>query len=250
MKRPIEAKQVSVNKTTVEISRITVDKRSMTIAIYQQLPREQLVDWRTGTLRGLPWGRVNRCHECSERRHHHVLWQDDRLLKHAVVYQDMNMIVHHLEEWRAITVPVGEAWKVANDRARQAIFCRLAEGITLGTRPCSDGRVVTTYGGRPTTVDVLLYGTWWKGVTFPYSMIVRGLDANATAYAADARRKYYMEHVAQEFPGLNSAEVTEEYVTSALAHAREQDAKLRGYYERWNRRYEELTGLDQLFIAG
>lgn len=76
----------SITTGTVEIRRLMVGPRQMSIAIYRQLRESRLVA-PDGSLNGEPWGYVNHCLEqrCAiyrvgvseyrDRKHRHIIWQ-------------------------------------------------------------------------------------------------------------------------------------------------------------------------------
>jgi hypothetical protein len=94
-----------VSTATVEIRTLTIDGKQVTLAVFRQLPDEPLIA-EDGTLRGVPWGRVNyhpdkvpgtdgwghlpRPVPCTSEdsvygEHIHVVWQKGAELRRAIV---------------------------------------------------------------------------------------------------------------------------------------------------------------------
>jgi hypothetical protein len=61
----------------------------VTLAVFRQLPCEELVAPLAAELRGVPWGRVNYCvKDCPESKHIHVVWQKGNELRRSVILPD------------------------------------------------------------------------------------------------------------------------------------------------------------------
>lgn len=83
MLKVVSVDQAKLSKVSVEIQVVRVGGRQMTLAVFRQLKREPLIDWKTLQLRGVPWGWVNYHRGCSDDVEHlHIVWQDgNRLLR-------------------------------------------------------------------------------------------------------------------------------------------------------------------------
>jgi len=88
MSKVINVDQVKLSKVSVDIQVIRVGSKQMTLAVFEQLVRESLIDWETLQLRGIPWGWVNRHNkECGTTNHLHIIWQAGNHLLRDDVYQ-------------------------------------------------------------------------------------------------------------------------------------------------------------------
>jgi hypothetical protein len=98
--RAINVQQAAVKTASITVKVMTIEKRQVTLAVFRQLIQEPLIDYSSGQFHGLPWGTVNHCPDrkaCAERRdyraydgsyHHqphlHVVWQKGEELRRAV----------------------------------------------------------------------------------------------------------------------------------------------------------------------
>ena len=86
MHRKITAEEALIRTATVEIKAITISGKQMTLAVFRQLEEESIIDFDSGMLVGVPWGRVNYCgKDCPDREHVHVLWQKGNELRRCII---------------------------------------------------------------------------------------------------------------------------------------------------------------------
>jgi hypothetical protein len=97
--KPIRASEARIHTATVSMQTIRVDDKSLTLTIYRQLFDEGLIDVKTGTFRGLPWGRVNyypppcdKLRDPARDYHTHVIWQLGDDLRRACVPLDAESV--------------------------------------------------------------------------------------------------------------------------------------------------------------
>lgn len=85
--RTIEATHAIISTASVELRTITINNKQMTLAVFRQLPEEQLLSPKTGELRGVAWGPVNYCPDrsCEGDTHIHVVWQQGSVLKRSTI---------------------------------------------------------------------------------------------------------------------------------------------------------------------
>ncbi|MGB9791857.1 MAG: hypothetical protein ACPLTR_04675, partial [Thermacetogeniaceae bacterium] len=85
----IDVSQARLSKVSVEIQVVRVGDKQMTLAVFRQLEKEPLINWRTLRFRGIPWGWVNYHKGCLKRFEHlHIIWQDgERLLRDDVYWR-------------------------------------------------------------------------------------------------------------------------------------------------------------------
>jgi hypothetical protein len=91
--RAIKTTEAVIATATVEIRTVSVAGKQMTLALYRQIPREEILAEGSAGFRGLPWGRVNYClpKECDHMtlgEHLHVIWQKGDELRRALVPLD------------------------------------------------------------------------------------------------------------------------------------------------------------------
>ena len=74
--RRITTHEATVRTAAVEVKTLTISGKQVTLAVFRQLLKEDLIDERSGDLLGVPWGTVNYFWgDCVEGRHLHVVWQ-------------------------------------------------------------------------------------------------------------------------------------------------------------------------------
>ncbi len=86
----ITTHEATVKTAAVEIKTLSVAGKQVTLSLFRQLKEEELIDPKTQTFRGLPWGTVNYCpsRDCAEGGEHvHVVWQVGIELRRATVYR-------------------------------------------------------------------------------------------------------------------------------------------------------------------
>jgi hypothetical protein len=75
--RRITTKEATIKTAAVEVKTLTISGKQVTLAVFRQLQREDLIDPVEVQLRGVPWGLVNYFWGgCREYSHLHVVWQD------------------------------------------------------------------------------------------------------------------------------------------------------------------------------
>jgi hypothetical protein len=88
----ISTHDARITTVQVEIQALKIGRKQMTLSIFRQLPLDDLVDYATTHLRGVPWGWVNYWWEgcgASWGQIHdgavlHVVWQDGEKLKRSI----------------------------------------------------------------------------------------------------------------------------------------------------------------------
>jgi hypothetical protein len=84
----LSAKQAIVKTISVEIKALTLEKKQVTQSVFKQLDKRELIDFASGTLNGIVWGRVNyhpdKCEKHAE--HLHLVWQYENQLLRDTVY--------------------------------------------------------------------------------------------------------------------------------------------------------------------
>lgn len=79
----LTAQAAELTTATVQIQKLVVNRKQVTLAVFRQLYEERLYDWRTWKPAGTPWCRVNhhpdKCSDAST--HEHVVWQKGNELR-------------------------------------------------------------------------------------------------------------------------------------------------------------------------
>src|SRR4051812_9584559 len=75
-----------IHTATIDVKIMRIDKKQVTLSVFRQLPEESIF-LADGSLRGIPWGRVNYLWGDQEKRKvaFHVVWQDGNKLKRCEV---------------------------------------------------------------------------------------------------------------------------------------------------------------------
>jgi len=84
----IKVNDVQVKTVNIAIQVIKINNNRMTLAVFEQIEKEHLIDPTTMGLRGIPLGRVNyHTKKCPKAAQHlHILWQKNNELRHAIVF--------------------------------------------------------------------------------------------------------------------------------------------------------------------
>lgn len=88
--RIITTHEASIKTVTVEVKTLTISGKQMTLSVFRQLVREDLFDFATGGLRGVPWGLVNYFPDGCSPSHLHVVWLLGEQLRRACVWHPDN----------------------------------------------------------------------------------------------------------------------------------------------------------------
>ena len=69
----------TVTETTVSVKVVKIGKRQLTQRVFKQIPREEIIDQKTCSLKGIAWGHVNyfwssEYHSFSK----HILWVNNK----------------------------------------------------------------------------------------------------------------------------------------------------------------------------
>lgn len=92
---PIEAHTAAVRTATVELRTIVIGKKQLTLAVYQQIPQRDLLDFGkfgkdVPLVLGTVWGWVNHCNakECKwvDDAHRHFIWECEGRLYRDYIY--------------------------------------------------------------------------------------------------------------------------------------------------------------------
>jgi hypothetical protein len=238
----LDAHEAIIKTATVEIKSLTVTGRQVTLSVFRQLQREDIIDRDTGELRGQPWGRVNYAwNDCGwspyrdgDVGHQHVVWQLGEELRRACVE----------------TKPTHIAGRSSRRKADELLSNVLAyQTVKHGWKPTpeplskslkyswSDETVLECRGPES------LFNVWKIG---PQVRTPRTLSDLSDPARREKHRPTYLEAlVVDVFPdGFDSYNYDDAVV--AVNHAVEQYLEVREHYHQ---SLETLGALDQLFIA-
>lgn len=225
----INADQAKVTTVSISIQVVRIDNKQMTLAVFQQLVRKPLIDWKTLQLRGVPWGWVNYHKGCSLWNDHlHIIWQDgNRLLRSDVCRDDFSRALEWKKNHRRAEESLADAVAVLllrNGVERDPeCWQGLLEELRNGVVSCRLGRnnlsIATT--SFP-ALDRLRNSLYWERERFlsETEEIVRNRHGG-------------------EIPGF------QELWKEAQAAAERAEKVL----DRWSELYSSLENLPQLFIA-
>src|SRR5262245_24377033 len=87
----IDTREATVRTLSASVQALRIGTKQVTLSVFRQLPRVQVIDPETLQLRGVPWGRVNYfpsdC-EVAGKGHLHVVWQKGDGLCRACVERE------------------------------------------------------------------------------------------------------------------------------------------------------------------
>jgi hypothetical protein len=122
---PLTAHEATITTATVEIRQLRVSGKQVTLAVFRQLEAEGIMDWDTGSFRGLPWGWVNYHPEktvCQYLRdHRHIVWQrGDELRSDTLSRLDLSRPHPRTCPYPDAAIDCYAAWLAITPRARVA----------------------------------------------------------------------------------------------------------------------------------
>jgi hypothetical protein len=89
--------EASITETTVSVQVVKIGKRQLTQRVFRQIHRQQIIDHKTCSLKGIPWGHVN--YFWSSEYHtgkDHILWVNDKgELRRCYVINDYSYWATH-----------------------------------------------------------------------------------------------------------------------------------------------------------
>jgi hypothetical protein len=247
--KTITVQQATVRTAAVEIRTLSVGGKQVTMGLFRQLLREDLIDPHTCQFRGAPWGLVNYFWgDCHPESHLHIVWQLGNELRRSCVWP----AVRHNAEARRLL----EHWANIQSCLSETAILSLA----LETCPRHVRKEHKGYPeGSPYRTDHHLeIGTWTVG---------RDSDLERTLGLLWGFSTY---GVVREDASLVLKEVSgvQERIASLVGQLAEWGVPLPTYpepecrrlwheyknkpktlEEGWRTRYAELASLDQLFIA-
>jgi len=198
--RRITTHEAAVKTASVEIQALTVSDKQMTLAVFRQLKRGDLIDRDTIELRGVPWGTVNYhpggCEYHGE--HLHVVWQLGEELRHSYV-------------------PVARGYRTGDER--DLVYQEKLRTHALAT-------------------------AW---------LLAQALAGETGLSAPDRSGQLWPIRIEvgdlHWVVGEEDEPALRECLWASVRWCRDLEEKSRELNRRWERRYAELAGLDQLFIA-
>lgn len=215
--KAIDAREARIKTAAVDVKALTISGKQVTLSVFRQLKHEQVVDPKTLTLRGVPWGTVNYFWGDDSRRGSellHVVWQLGDELRRALVPNSL----YGFQHW-------SDHRDMVDEYFRGAHLLGIAEGKVEMTNS-----VVRTVAGR-----TLRYSVHYTEET-ARSIIGYGprslSDREREELRSEASRFYVMDSFAEAV----------EHCTTTAQQLNEAEAQ-------WSQLHGSLTALDQLFIA-
>jgi hypothetical protein len=212
--RKIQVSEAIVHTATVEVKTLMISGRQVTLSVFRQLKNESIFDSEAMTLRGVPWGAVNYFWGDCKPDHLHVVWQYGSELRRACVWERPD---------RRDDDPLGFGdwlWTLEN---------LAADYLKARARADSDFRPLLQHGFDHDIQESYGY------------LIVSVASLRIKARLPNNRFKWWKPLDGQEAPPETMEEAWQILQTSAI----EYEAYLRKYKEL----YDQLSQLDQLFIA-
>jgi hypothetical protein len=244
---PITTREAQIKTCAVEVKAITISGKQVTLAVFRQLTREQIINVETGQFLGTPWGRVNyNPGDCDVQcgSHLHVVWQKGTELRRACV--ERKQYVRNGPEKRLFD-QLERLQTDAADYARWQIGMRKKVKTTAYPRPdFYDLDGWRFYRGREQfRVLEKLWGSSNDSLDGPNEV-----DDRLREIYADSRAEA-LSLAASCYESLIDAEVDirEGSPDDCSRCIRELDERADRMRADWAARYDELAALDQLFIA-
>jgi hypothetical protein len=94
----INVEKAQIKTTAVEIKTLTVSGKQVTLSVFRQIPEEELVDWETMSLKGVPWGNINYFwKDNGNEDFFHLLWQKGKELRRFILRKNLINIKWHYD---------------------------------------------------------------------------------------------------------------------------------------------------------
>lgn len=220
----ITTSDVSINTASIEVKVMKIGNRQVTLAVFRQLPDEQIINPKTGMIEGIAWGKVNyhpdECEEASE--HLHVVWQKGNELRRATVYRDWS-------KQCALLNPV-------YTYAKAYVYACLLDGEPGPLCEWDHRQMCVTM-----SVDAEAYGIGQYNFKVP-SRDGRWVASNPWGKVWDPTKDAILEYLnAHDLPHDRSILFKDYFIPTAK--------RLPALAKTWQASYTQLEQLDQLFIA-
>lgn len=228
-KQVITTNDVAIKQVEVSIKVLKIGNKQVTQAVFKQLPEEPVIHPDTGALQGEAWGRVNYHVGCDDigPKHFHVVWQKGDGLRRCIVALPW-------ECWGSGS-KVSEKWANLMNRRYRHAEAYLAARLLEGYDPGGDApfKCNVTIGQACLTLDLggTIRNAWWVTGFNGVRRLTEGSQANLKRFISDV----------YSIPTLESKEIEDRFI--AL------DSQLTILRQEWQRSYDQLQQLDQLFIA-
>jgi hypothetical protein len=231
--RRVLAKEVIIKTATVDVKSLTLNGKQVTLSVFRQIQKGELLDKNTLELQGVPWGWVNYFWKPCEPDHLHVVWQVGDELRRSCIYPSPSgaRLNWYREELR--------------DRLSSHVDFQLLNGLRRDHQIFNLSYVV-----GEESVPVYLDDTQQRVICSPYSKVkVYAKHANGdTNYSEwheedSEQMKQYLTTLQERTQMYESdAQLWSEYI-EPLAE------ELRDYKARWVELYKTIEATDHLFIA-
>jgi hypothetical protein len=135
MGRKINVKEANLNTVAVEIQAMKIGAKQMTMGVFRQLEEEDIINWETFELKGVPWGKVNYFWgDCKNADHLHIIWQKGDELRRACVYDNLKKIlrVYGSHPLHSIMEEFDIRLESSKKHVRSALFEWIMTAIAVG----------------------------------------------------------------------------------------------------------------------
>jgi hypothetical protein len=245
----IKASEAIVKTASVEIKALTVEGKQMTLAVFRQLEVEQLIS-EDGSLRGVPWGRVNYLRNSADELH--VVWQKGDELRRCLVtpYPPSDVLRQHearvsvrrkyadLCAWAYALSEVvsGARWPTNTER------CLIRYADTQWVPSTNKLQLTITPDERKALGEIYPFAIWVGGDKYEVNMLAFVRDKSPEIEMAPLMLQIVMRNTEAE--GSPS-----DLFQQAVRDFYEAKSALDEIQKAFSQRYEELKSLPQLFIA-
>jgi hypothetical protein len=250
--RRITTHEATITTASIEIRTLTLSGKQMTLAVFRQLLKAPLIDEASGHFLGMPWGTVNyhqdchyhpRCRSCAyvdvhgPKDHLHVVWQTGQELRQAVVPHECPrcLLTDLMDELEAMAVTLYRL------RTRQGFW----PSWWKSPGHYRTGRLVHSVnaGERQITITINVP----QDLQEVWDLRVKAESGGAGRENRDA----ILAAIDQAMLKVRQA-LADEAEADWRTIQKDIEARALGFaqlQQHWQKRYDELSQLDQLFIA-
>ncbi|MGH2496553.1 MAG: hypothetical protein ACRDIV_17785 [Ktedonobacteraceae bacterium] len=228
--KKLTASEVAIKTAVIEVKVLQIGNRQFTLSVFDQLEEEPVIDPDTGKLCGTAWGRVNRhtnCKELTKRdlEHLHIIWQKGNELRKciaAIPWQATDSIARHDEMVKLVPCSYFQKLEYRNMLAELWMKARILAGYR--------------------------FDVGWNNPPIPFNIADNRFELRLSHTITSAARTgaaSYLPEFRQDLKhhiGSTQVAAVERYLIDAASEVGK-------FVTTWLKSYEQLTKLDQLFIA-
>jgi hypothetical protein len=141
----LTALNAEVTTATISIQAMVIERRQVTLSVFQQLIEEPIFDWKAMALRGVGCGFVNYLVDGSPADVIHLVWQRGNELRRCKVLRRVNWYcwLNGCERWSPGAVLDGDLFEhlfKVGPRGVPPLGKHVGRGDALGERACGEFR--------------------------------------------------------------------------------------------------------------